>query len=185
MFGRFRGGQMSDIPSRSKSNSTSPLLGGAVGAMIGGVGRFLVAVSFVYYMQWGKQGGPQAPGGVSFFDVLFSVFSGQKGSSIFFISASLGVVVGGIAGSTCRPILGAAIGAGLSGLFCTFLVVLPWTLAFQLFPIPNRDDSALKTTITVGLLAMILVGAIAGGLGAAAGKWGRIKAELATTADRP
>jgi hypothetical protein len=174
-----------DIPSGSKSNSTNPQLGGAVGAMIGAVGRFLVAVSFAYYhvnlvtagTVISLPGRQPAAGGVSFSDILFSVFSGQEGSSIAFIAAGIGAVVGGIAGRTCRPILGAAIGGGLSGLCCTFFVVLPWNLAFYFSPGSEPTASSLKTAIIVGLLAMILVGAMAGGLGAAVGKRGLIKAE--------
>lgn len=173
------------ILSGSKSTSTNPQLGGAVGAMIGAVGWFLVAVSFEYYRAnlvsapntvviW--DGRPRALGGVSFPDFLFSVFSGQQGSSIGFLVAGIGAAVGGIAGRTCRPILGAAIGGGLSGLCCTFFV-LPWYLALHFFPSSEPTASSLKTAIIVGLLAMILVGAIAGGLGAAVGKRGLIKAE--------
>ena len=89
---------MSDIPSGSKSKSASLLLGRIVGGTIGAAGRFLVDVLFWYYYEnLGiaanthvlRPGRPPRVGEVPFSDILFSVFTLQKGSAIVFISASV------------------------------------------------------------------------------------------------
>jgi hypothetical protein len=65
--------------------------------------------------------------------------------------------------------LGAVIGGGLSGAFCLGLLILPANLAMDLIG-GHKDYSMDRSTIAVGLLAMIFVGAFAGGAGAAVGK---------------
>jgi len=152
------------------------LFGGVVGAALGALGRFLVAASLLHYLRnWGSAYFSFPVRGVTHDDW-----------GLVAISAGLGLIVGGISGSTCRPIWGAAVGGGLSGLFCLCLFVLPVNMLHSADSRPSAGDQA---AISLGLLAMIFVGVIAGGIGAAAGQAAgqgrRIKAAQGAAADRP
>jgi hypothetical protein len=70
-------------------------------------------------------------------------------------------------------------------LFCVGLFVLPANLAIGMSGGGVTDYSKDQAAIATGLLAMILVGAVAGGIGAAVGKSKRIKAEPTAPVDRP
>jgi hypothetical protein len=149
------------------------MLGGTVGAILGGVSRLAVALSFLYYvLNWG---GPffRQQGGVSFIDIV----SGYERWPMLLLSTCLGLVAGGVGGATCRPLRGAAIGGGISGLFCVGLFVVPSNLAIGLSGGGVTDYSADQGAIAVGLLGMIVAGALAGGIGALAGQVASAKAE--------
>jgi hypothetical protein len=158
---------MRNNSSGSRTKGPTPqLVGAVVGALLGTVGRFVVAGSFLYYVS--NWGGP------------FFRNQGKMSPTLLFgsgISAGLGLVVGGIAGYTCRPLLGALIGGSLSGLFCAGLFVLPANTLISMSGGGAIDYSEDKTAISLGFLAMIFVGMLAGGLGGAVGKIMRIKAE--------
>ncbi len=140
-------------------------LGGAIGGALGGVGRLAVAVSFLYYvLNWG---GPffRQEDGVSFVDLALGV----EWWPMLFLSTCLGVIAGAIGGATCRPIGGTILGGALSGLFCVGLFVAPSHVAIGLSGGGVTDYSADQAVIVVGLVGMILAGAIAGGAGAVVG----------------
>jgi hypothetical protein len=167
---------MSDSLYGLRSTWTRPLPGWLVGAFLGAAGRFLIAVSFIYYaFNWG---GPffRTEGGVSLYVLL-------RTGPLLLISAVLGLVAGGLGGVTRRPILGAAIGGGLSGMFCLGLFVLPANLLIGMSGGGAMDYSDDRSAIVVGLLAMILVGAVAGGVGAASGNRNRTNSDKATSVD--
>jgi hypothetical protein len=162
---------MTDPLSGSRSNWSRSLLGGGVGAGIGAVGRFLISVAFVYQLQNSGSSLFHKPDGVT----LAAMLTTLDNWAFFLTSALVGLIIGGGGGATCRPLLGAALGGGLSGFFCFGLGVLPAHLAIELGAADHSKD---ETTLTIGLLAMIFVGASAGGAGAAAGKWGPVNAGL-------
>lgn len=146
--------------------TTNPALGGAVGALIGAVGRLAVAVSFLYYvLNWGGTFFRQE-GGVALGDLLAP---GSDKWPFFLLSTGIGVAAGWSGGATCRPALGAVIGAGLSGGLCAGLFVLPANVAIGMSGGGVTDYAQDKTAIMVGLLAMVLVGLVAGGVGGAIG----------------
>jgi hypothetical protein len=162
---------MSDVSSDSRGTGIRPqVVGGVVGAILGTVGRLAVAVSFLIYVS--NWGGP-------FFRNEGRV--NTTGLFVSLISAGFGLVAGGIGGCTCRPLMGAAIGGSLSGMFCLGLFVLPINVLISMSGGGAIDYSEDKAAITTGLLAMTLVGVIAGGLGAAVGKHRKNKTEQSGT----
>lgn len=123
------------------------VLGFFAGAVIGGAGRFVV--TFVWAL------------------AVVSPDPHNTELVVSLISAAIGLAVGGIAGATCRPIFASCIGAGLSGCSC----LLGW-LPIHLVPTGHMSEEARRAWIdSYGLywfafIAMIAVGAIAGGGGA-------------------
>src|SRR4051812_15645085 len=75
-----------------QTRRSNPLLGGLVGALIGGVARLVVALSFLHYVS--HRGG-------------WWRGAGEELSGLVIISAVVGLVAGGAGGATCRPTLGA------------------------------------------------------------------------------
>jgi hypothetical protein len=159
-------------PSLLKRNK--PLLGALVGALTGAATRYLVALGFIYYIHhWGGAWwGEESPG--SEMDQMEQTFA--------LWSAGIGLFVGAVGGVTCRPLLGTVVGAMLSATCCLGLFVLPATLALQLSG-PNTLDRIETVEILGGLAAMTLAGALAGGVGAAAGRRRRGQKERTATAD--
>jgi hypothetical protein len=131
-------------------------VGALVGAVSGAVLRFLVAVSFLYYVyHWG---GPWwGKGETELHEYRFT-----------FVSAGIGLVIGGIAGATCRPVLAALLGAVLSAGCCAGLFVVPVGTLIKMSG-PNTWDRVETLEILGGLLAMTVAGGLAGGIGATVG----------------
>jgi hypothetical protein len=86
------------------------------------------------------------------------------------ISGMVGLPMGAVAGWTCQPLMGALFGGASSGASCFCLYIVPAEL---LLAITKPGGIARFETLEAvgGLTAMIVAGAIAGGLGAAAGKY--------------
>lgn len=128
------------------------LIGGLVGALTGAFFRFSVAVAVAFLFP--KFMGRGEDEGVVFQELFLHV--------VPIISALVGLVVGGIAGASCRPILGILFGAILSAGCCLGMGVFPaLTLA-------QGDESF--AFLVAGLAAMTIAGAVAGGIGAWAGR---------------
>jgi hypothetical protein len=109
------------------------LIGACVGALVGAGGRAGVAAC--------------------------SLNEASQGGAVLVLTAALiGMVLGAFAGATGRPVLGALVGAGLSGLF--FLMSFPVVAVFDFL-------GALRTP---SLLLMVAMGALAGGVGGAAAR---------------
>jgi hypothetical protein len=139
------------------------------GALAGAAGRLAVAMGFVYYVfNWG---GPffRQNEGMSLGELLTA---SPAMAGTFLLSAGIGAFAGGVGGATCRPALGAGIGALLSGGGCLVLFVLPANLMIGLSGGGVTDYTEDKTAIAAALAAMTVVGTVAGGLGAAAGRGG-------------
>jgi hypothetical protein len=135
---------------RPRAAWTAYLTGCLVGAATGAVLRFLVAVTCLSAddAAWGVGGST----GI----LLLASFS-----------ALIGMVLGAVSGVTCRPILGAVIGGVLSAGSCLTLAVLP----AQLLHAPGGTQTTQMYTMQIGgLVAMAIAGALAGGIGALAGK---------------
>lgn len=115
------------------------LVGAVVGAVLGGLGR----VALVIYHLGGVSSDIVAP--------LLAV-------------AAIGIVVGGLAGMTGRPLLGAVVGAALSLL--VHLGTLPVRLMMRALQVAGTASMA--EVVVLGAV----VGAIAGGVGRAAGNPG-------------
>jgi hypothetical protein len=128
-----------------------------VGALLGAAARSAVAIGFLFYVHhWGGpwwQGTELAYGAV-------------------LLSAALGLVVGAVAGISCRPVLGAILGGLLSAGSCFLLFVVPAEVAIS-YSSSNEPHTREKVEVVFGLLAMTIAGAAAGGLGAAYGRRGR------------
>jgi hypothetical protein len=88
------------------------------------------------------------------------------------VSALIGLVLGGIAGVTCRPNLGALIGGVLSAGSCLVLFVLPAELALGLAEGAHHRPEYLDVQwqVIIGFIAMTFAGALAGAIGAWAGR---------------
>jgi hypothetical protein len=124
------------------------------GAVAGAILRFVVALGFLYYVsRWGGQWW----GGAT--DMWLGAL----------VSALIGAAIGGLAGWTCRPLLGAAVGALLSCGSCLTLFVLPARLMIAMSH-PGGLDRIETAELTWGLTAMTLAGAVAGLIGATAGR---------------
>jgi hypothetical protein len=133
------------------------------GALLGASLRLLVEVSFVFYLiNWGTG------------------FDDMNGYAYWLglMSAVIGVLVGGAACATCRPKLGAFLGAIMSGCSCFGLVLLPFSPVARAVAKPSDPVGAAVVELLCGLVGMILAGAIAGGVGAwagrEAGRWFRL-----------
>ena len=136
------------------STNGKRFLGAATGAVICAVARFGVAIGFIYYVS--SQGGKWWSGAQEFYWAAS-------------ISALMGIPIGGVAGWTCKPMLGTVIGAALSGGTCFGLFVLPTEMMIGMSH-PGGFDRVESLEVLGGFLAMIIAGAIAGGLGAAIGE---------------
>lgn len=135
----------------------SPLRGFLAGAALGALFRFLVGIGFVFYLiHWGN---------------LFKDMN-EDGYWFALVSAAIGSVIGGSAAATCRPITGALIGGVLSACSCIGLVFLPWGVAASALARENYPFRAVLMELTGGLVAMTIVGALAGGIGARIGAKG-------------
>ena len=115
------------------------LVGALVGAILGGIGR---AALTIYHL-----------GGVS-----------SEAIAPLLAVAAIGIVVGGLAGMTGRPLLGAVVGAALSLL--VHLGTLPVRLMMRALQVAGTASMA--EVVVVGAV----VGAIAGAVGRAAGQRG-------------
>lgn len=135
------------------------VLGAITGAAIGAFARFGVALAFIYYIShWGGKWWNGA---------------GEEMWIAAFISALIGLPVGGFAGSTCKPLVGTIIGATLSGGSCLGLFVLPTELMIGMSH-PGGFERIETLEVIGGFVAMILAGATAGGTGAAIGRHGTL-----------
>jgi len=129
--------------------------GAIAGAVIAAVMRFVVAIGFVYYVShwggqwWGKDGNEPL--------YLMAIVSGL-----------IGLPVGGLAGWTCKPILGALIGGVLSACFCGVFFVLPAEFMIGMSH-PGGFDRVEVFEVIIGFVAMIIAGVVSGALGAAIG----------------
>ncbi|MGG6298321.1 hypothetical protein ACQ4M4_28480 [Leptolyngbya sp. AN02str] len=135
-----------------------------VGAIVGGVSQLLVALLFVYYvLNWG---GPffRQTDGMSLASVLASPLSWLF-SLVF---AGLGAIAGAVGGTTRQILRGAAFSGVMSGLFCITILVIPVNVMLALSGGGLTDYSADKQSLATGLLAFVIVGAIAGAIGAIA-----------------
>lgn len=149
--------------------SMSPVRTGVVaGAIAGAVLRGLVAVGFVFYVsRWGGKWWDGASG--------MWIASG--------VSAAIGLVVGGLAGWTCRPIAGALLGALLSGGTCFGLFVLPTEVMIGMSH-PGGTDRVETSEVMGGFAAMIVAGAVAGFIGGMAGWRAKRAAHAGTFGDQ-
>jgi hypothetical protein len=115
-----------------------------------------VACGFIYYIS--NWGGRWWGGGFGMFPAVF-------------ISAVIGIFVGGFAGWTCDLGLGTLLGARLSGFSCLFFT-LP--IGFMiLMSHPGGLDRIETLEILIDLVAMIIAGAVAGCAGALIGRRAR------------
>ena len=129
------------------------MTGFVAGAVAGAIVRFAVALGFLYYVsRWGGK----------WWDGASGMWLGALAS------AAIGAGVGGLSGWTCRPILGAAVGALLSCGSCLTLFVLPARLMIGMSH-PGGLDRIETAELTYGLVAMTLAGALAGFIGATIG----------------
>ena len=128
--------------------------GAIAGAVICAIARTAVALAFLFYVsRWGGKWWSGA--GSMFFAAI--------------ISGLIGLPIGGLAGSTCKPLLGTLIGAALSGASCFGLFVVPTELMIGM-SYPGGFDRIETIEVFGGFAAMILAGAIAGGIGATIGR---------------
>jgi hypothetical protein len=133
-----------DIPIRGVNRQ----IGFAAGAALGALLRLLVGLAFVYCVQ---------------------LLSNEDASELYllaFASAVIGLFVGGAGGVTCKPKLGATIGASLSGVACVGLVLMPAGLAALATAKPSDRIGPVALGFIGGLIAMTIAGAVAGGVGA-------------------
>lgn len=148
-------------PSRSSSPQrwhwvSAALVGCLVGAGTGALLRFLIAVGFVSSVS--------KPGG-------FWQGSAEVMYEVARVSALIGLLIGGSAGMTCKPVLGALLGGGLSGASCLCFIVLPTGMMLSMSGGRKPSHPQENGAIFVGLFAMTLAGIAAGGVGAFAGSW--------------
>lgn len=135
-------------------NKSAAMTGVVAGAVAGAGARFVVALAFLFYVsRWGGM----------WWDGASGMWLGA------FVSALIGAAVGGLAGWTCKPILGAALGALLSGGTCFTFFVVPAELMIGMSH-PGGFDRVETTEVLVGFAAMTLAGAVAGFIGAAIGR---------------
>lgn len=124
------------------------------GAIAGAIARFVVALGFLFYVsRWGGQ----------WWGGAMDMWIGAL------VSAAIGAGVGGLAGWTCRPLLGAALGAMLSGGTCLGLFVVPAGLMIGMSH-PGGLDRVETAEVLYGLVGMIVAGALAGLIGATIGR---------------
>ncbi len=117
------------------------LVGALAGALLGAVGRAAVAGFHVH-------------------EISRDIMPGLLGVGV------IGLIIGGLAGLTGRPLLGAVAGAVLSAL--VYVGTFPVSFLFH----------AVGAITPASLLEVVVVGALAGGLGGAAGRFASRKAEL-------
>ncbi|MBI1832630.1 MAG: hypothetical protein HYR84_14410 [Planctomycetes bacterium] len=129
-------------------------IGFVKGAWLGALLRALVTVAYIFCVQLASDGALEE---VAYW---LAVHSGM-----------IGFNVGGIGGATCNPRQGAILSGTLSGASCLGLVIVPVGLISLTFP-PRESDSVapLALALLCGTIVMAIVGAIAGGMGAAAGQ---------------
>jgi hypothetical protein len=128
--------------------------GAKAGAVICAVARFTVTLAFVFYVsRWG---------GRFWADMESAWFTA-------IISGVIGLPIGFAAGYTCKPLLGTLIGAALSGGVCLTLFAVPTNLMIAMSYSGDSDRTG-TTEVWVGFLAMIIAGAVSGGIGAAIGR---------------
>ena len=108
------------------------MTGAAAGAVVGGISRGAIAA------------------------VHLTDTSGDLGQLVL-IAAALGIVIGGLAGATGRPLLGAVVGAALSGVVFAATVSVVWIFAL------------VGAGTLPRLLEILAAGALAGGIGGAVG----------------
>ena len=144
-------------------------LGLVVGALTCSVARFAVTAAYSYYLfNWG---GPWFTN-----QNTLQPSQGQFGVILFFafVSAALGLVVGGVSGATCKPVWGTFLGAMLSAGFCFGCAIMPSEFALGW---SGKDGLKLERLhvietlqIFLGIIPMTLAGAIGGGVGAFVGR---------------
>jgi hypothetical protein len=147
------------------------LVGGCVGGVLGAAGRSTVIVLFVYYVSnWGGRfydGDEEA--GATLGEVLTRFLFGELGG-LLMISALLGLLIGGLSGATCRPLIGGLIGGILSPLPC-LMIVLPANFLMSISTSFGGGDFQADRFATVGaMFSMIVVGAATGSISAAIGR---------------
>lgn len=140
-------------------------IGLLVGASLGAGTRFLAAVSYNYYLfHWG---GPWFRGNAQRSDVAIMILAPSV------VSAGLGLIVGGVAGATCRPRWGTLLGALLSGGIYLGLCVLPTEFGLAMNAGQHGGnwgwEQGERLQILLGVIPMLAAGALAGGVGAAVG----------------
>jgi hypothetical protein len=149
-----------DLPRRG-SALEGFLFGALAGACAGAALRSLVAIAFIYYIQnWG--GSFWGEGNRR------DVFA-QFGQFVF-LSAGIGFFIGGLAGATCNPVVGAGLGAILSAGCCFGLVVMPLFPVLLMSGPSNTADRIEMYEALGGLAGMAFAGAAAGAIGGAVGR---------------
>ncbi|PSR16198.1 hypothetical protein C8255_19085 [filamentous cyanobacterium CCP3] len=134
-----------------------------IGALVGGVGQYLITALFFYYVfNWG---GPffRNHAGVSFADLLTS----DPAWRFLGLAAGLGGLGGALGGTTRRLVRGAALGGSMAGLLYLALFVVPLNGMIRLSGGGITDYSTDKRAIALSLVATIVWGAIAGTTAAA------------------
>lgn len=140
-----------------------PWLGSVVGALVGGVGQYLIVVLFFYYVfNWGGSFF-RNHAGVSLPDLLTS----DPAWRFFGLAAGLGGLGGALGGTTRRLVRGAALGSSTVGLLYLALFVVPLNGMIRLSGGSVTDYSTDTQAITLSLVATIIWGAIAGTCAAA------------------
>jgi hypothetical protein len=141
----------------SQQRNQAAFVGAVAGAILGGIARFLVAISFVMYVHnWGSGWwGPE----IATEEYVLAAISG-----------AIGIGIGALSGATCQPVAGAASGAGLSACCCIGLVVVPAHIALGMSE-RGKMDGFESPLILAGMVAMTLAGAFAGGVGGMVGRW--------------
>ena len=128
--------------------------GAKAGAVICAIARTAVALAFLVYVS--RWGGKWWSGAGSMF-----LAAG--------VSGLIGLPIGALAGSTCKPLLGTLIGAALSGATCFGLFVVPTELMIGMSH-PGGFDRIETVEVFGGFLAMIVAGGVSGAIGAAIGR---------------
>ncbi len=137
----------------------SMLLGAAISAVCGAIGRAMVALIFIYLVDAGNG---------SFFANTFSTADKSiwevivAHRALLLISGSIGLVVCGLAGATGREYIAAPVGALLSGTPCFVLAVFPSMFFMAMSGGNNEPD---QQAVITALILMIIVGAVASAAG--------------------
>jgi len=105
--------------------------------------------------------------------IIFFSVEGHFGEPFVFVCTIAlfnGVIIGGVAGATCRPLVATVLGAALSGFCCYVLGVIPGNILTEMVPHdPNFHRH--KRMLIVGLVLMMTAGALAGAIGATVGRY--------------
>ncbi len=148
-------------------NSKRPWLGIVIGALLGGIGQYLIVALFFYYVfNWG---GPffRNHVGVS----LPSLLTSRPAWLFLGPAAGLGALGGALGGTTRRLARGAALSGCTVGLLFLALFVLPLNRMIGLSGGDATDYSTDTRAVVISLGVTMIWGAIAGTSAAAVKKF--------------